>query len=150
MYAKPLNLRISKALLSLTLFALLGLTRCGQIGLGTARTDDPVPPGTVVAIKEFTTYNSSKAVTGTAAVYLRSDTNTYLIRLENLSAPGDSGLLVVGKANGGTVFQTTLRARTGNQNYETGKSGNMSWTSVAIRPSAPATAPDYAEAIFGQ
>lgn len=111
---------------------------CGLIAVGSgASANDPVPEGTLIAQGTFTGLNG-KTTSGTAAIYLSSG-GLATVRLESFSAPNGTSLQVAAKANGQTLYQASLRAESGNQNYATSVTGAQNWTSVVILSSTVAS-----------
>jgi hypothetical protein len=92
-----------------------GSLGCGQVTLGGGTANDAVPVGTIVAQGSFTSVASGKPVTGTVTVYLAS--SIYIVRLQGLSTPSESGLFVRGVVNGIAAQDLALRSTSGNQNY---------------------------------
>lgn len=125
------------AILALLALTSCGLSSCGLIGTGGFPVlRDPVPDGEKVASGSFETVNETfhedKTVSGLAIIYL-VDVDTYVVRLQTLSAPEESDLLLEASAGGQTVLQTNLRSPYGNQNYTLSMSGSPNWTSVTIK-----------------
>ncbi len=117
-----------------SVIALGGVAGCGAFPLGTgAAPNDPVPVGQLVAQGVFSTVVAAKPVTGTVTILKEPTDGSYVIRLESLSAPDESGLQLIGVAGTTTVFSRSLRAITGNQNYATGLTSSLTWSSVSIR-----------------
>jgi hypothetical protein len=92
---------------------------CGglNVTVGSASSpNDLRPTSTVVAQGQFAGQNG-KTVAGTALIFSPGN-STYIARLEGVSIPADSGLVVQVYADpGGKVASFTLRAATGSQNY---------------------------------
>jgi hypothetical protein len=125
------------------------LCACGNITLGQGTQNDGIPEGNIIAQGIFTGVNG-RAVTGTAAVYQSTVSGgcSFVVRLGNLSAPSDSGLVVIPVVNGSQVSPSywTLRAPTGNQNYSfTTVSGNCGATFAQIEIANPALSPASAQ-----
>jgi hypothetical protein len=91
---------------------------CGVIGVGSGGStiiNDARPTGTVVGQGSFSGLNG-QAASGTAILFLEG--SVYTLRLEGVSLPTLSGLLVQVYTTGGLLAGNfTLRAATGNQNY---------------------------------
>jgi hypothetical protein len=137
----PINLVVS-AVLALTFPGVL--VGCGQIKLGGGSgPNDPLPSGTIAFQGNFQGLNG-QSVSGSVAVYIQSD-NTFVVRLNGLTAPSENGLQLTGIVNGTQQFTTPLRSDTGSQNYTTGmtNSGQV-WDAVSIH--SPTANKDYGTA----
>lgn len=108
----------------------LGVSACGQIHLGSATPNDTEPTGTIIAQGPFVGA-SSKTVTGTAVIY-KVDLGSYIIRLNGISTPSETGLQVVGVTNEGKLAGQTLRSTSGNQNYSVSTETTPQWLQVNI------------------
>lgn len=102
--------------LKTALIALIwGTQGCG-LNIGTTSPNDPRPTGTLLAQGQFASQNG-KSVSGSALVFSQSGTS-YIVRLEGISTPSESGLYVrVYTANSGQVSNLSLTATSGSQNY---------------------------------
>ena len=93
---------------------------CGgiDVGLGGGNTpfpNDPRPSGTIVTQGLFAGQNSQTA-SGSALIF--SSGTTYTLRLEGVSFPVETGLIIkVYTSTGTQLSQLALRASTGNHNY---------------------------------
>jgi hypothetical protein len=97
----------------------LVLTACGIIPLGQGTPNDAVPSGTIVTQATINSLVADKSVTGNATIY--NSAGTFILRLETLSAPNETGLLVmVNLIDGSNALRASLRAISGNQNYTIG------------------------------
>ena len=139
---RPLRPVPVKILISLVFYLTLcvigvGIFACSDIGVGKGGVSaDLAPGGTLVSQGQFTAgMVPGKTVTGVISIYMLPTTEN-ILRLESFSAPAESGLQLIVKASGNTVFTSPLKAYTGNQNYNTGLSGQVTWTSVAIAPAS--------------
>jgi len=124
---------------------------CGGITLGQGTQNDPVPTGTIVSQGSLTGVNG-RAVSGTVAVYQSTNSDgtcQFVVRLQNLSAPNDSGLQIIPVVNGAQSTSPSfyvLRAPTGNENYIfTAPSNSCSATFAQVEISNPALAPPSAQ-----
>lgn len=139
------NSRVSQGFLALSLLVLGGCA-LGGTGGGTITRNDPAPSGTIVEQGSFE-LRSGESVAGTAAIYL-TDSGTYTIRLEGFTVPSTTGLRVVGKASGTTLYSSSLTA-TGNVNFSTSVTPPKTWTSVDIVITGELSPNDiYATALF--
>jgi hypothetical protein len=121
------------------------LSGCG-LKAGTSVPNDPEPTGGIVQYSGTFTGLSGKSVSGSVQI-LQIPDNTYVIRLVGVSAPDESGLTLLGKANTTTVYgPTPLRSHLGTQNYYTNLSGALVWSAVMIRSSINSQTPDYGQA----
>lgn len=85
-------------------------TACGAVHMGSSN-NDQVPSGTILAQGNF-----NAQVSGLAVVY-KTGADSYVTRLQNLTVPSASNLLVITVNNGQAVNTVALRGLTGNQNY---------------------------------
>lgn len=110
----------------------VSLFGCGGFGLsyGYPAGNDPAPDGTIVAQGQFSGANG-KTVSGTAVIY-STGFGAFTLRLESLSVPLESSLLITAHASSETVYSTTLSAYSGNKNYSISLSENKTFTSVKI------------------
>ena len=132
----------------LLLLNAMHLAGCGLIkGQNNTILNDPVPNGTVVAQGSFFGQNGM-SVTGTARVYRMTADNTYVIRLEGISTPSESGLILLASSNGNSDFQANLRGTSGNQNYFTGSNSDRYWTEVRIESTRNTSTPIYGSALL--
>lgn len=140
----------NKVYVILAVSALLG---CGIVPLGEGVINDPVPSGTIVAQGNLSG-QSGRSAAGVVAIYEQTasgSTCSFVLRLQNLSAPSDVSLRVVPVVNGApNVSPTfyTLRAATGNQNYAfSGAACGATWAQVSLNdPTAVPGAQTYATA----
>lgn len=108
--------------------------------------NDPIPSGTVIAQGTFTGANG-KSVSGAAIIYSQGS-GQYVLRLQSLSAPSESGLQIVITVNSTTLSPISLLFTSGTKNYSftyTG-SGTPSFTQVSIKP--PGVSLDYGIALL--
>lgn len=119
------------------------LHACSQIKPGVApRLTDPVPDGVIEAKGSFT----GTGISGTAAVYRTAD-NSRILRLEDIVVPAAARVVFL-EADGASVFNTTLRSVSGNQNYATGISVSQNWSEVTIRQTTNTADPAVATAVL--
>ncbi|MGK5087244.1 hypothetical protein WDW86_06770 [Bdellovibrionota bacterium FG-2] len=127
------------------LFSCLVLQGCGQMQTGTVPIpNDPLPKGTITAQAEFLGLNSQTA-SGVVVIY-SMDTGSWIVRLEGVSLPVESGLQLIPVADSETVGTTALRSSKGTQNYSLTLASTPKWNKVRIHSTRTNT--DYAEAIF--
>ena len=117
--------------LNIALVLLLTCFGCGK-AVSTSPNDAAPVGGTIVATGAF-----SGAVTGTVSVYSMGS-NSYIIRLVGLSAPAEAGIQMIPWVNSAAATTFTLRAATGNQNYNLTASGTLVWNKIVIRSSSQA------------
>jgi hypothetical protein len=132
---------------SLFIPLLTGCSGLGGISAGTtAAPNDARPSGVPVAQGQLNPLNG-QTVTGNVLIFF-AGTSNYTLRLEGLSLPAESGLVVrVFATPGGQIASLQLRASTGSQNYSMSTSGNgINFTNVYIH-SNPNNV-DYATAII--
>ena len=125
------------------------LLHCGKIKWGgTTIPNDPAPTGNIVAQGEFTGLNGN-TMNGTAEIYLNTS-GRFIIRLVGITVPNESGLQVIGKADGREVYTSQLRFFNGSQNYSTNiTSGQVTtWDSVMIRSAIKVVTPEIAQALL--
>ena len=142
-FALPLSI-------SLALLMLVSGATCAPIDLGSSSSftpNDLIPSGLVVSQGSFTSLNG-KTVSGTVSIYQAAGSLTsFTIRLEGLSVPNESGLMVVAAANGAEVISLALRFYSGTQNYAiTVPAGAGVWNYVVIRSAV--TTLDYGKAVL--
>jgi hypothetical protein len=121
---------------------------CGPIHAGgaTAATpNDSVPSGTVVAQGSFSATLNGKSLSGVVIIY--SSSGNYILRLQGISVSNDNNLSIIVYDNGNVAYSTSLRAFSGNQNYNMGTSNsNPNFTSVTVHNSS--TNLDYGTAVL--
>jgi hypothetical protein len=122
----------------------LGLSACGTLGGGSTNLNDPAPDGILLRQAPFFGQNG-QTVSGTAAIYTGSS-GVYILRLEGLTAPEESGLQVRVTGNGIQVFSSSLRASSGSMNYTMNVSAVATWNSVTLFSTA--NAKSYGTATF--
>ncbi len=127
-------------------FTLLMIQGCAPMGSGTAATpNDAIPKGTITAQAEFLPLNSQTA-SGVAVIY-NIDAETWVVRLEGVSFPVETGLQLIPVADSAAVGTTSLRSSKGTQNYAlTLATAPTKWNKVRIYSTKTQT--DYAEALF--
>lgn len=128
----PRSLRNYLATFAVTATALSAI-QCGEVKLSKNRTSADVTPTGILISQGTFTAESGSSLTGIAQMYLATDNSQYIIRIQGLSAPNETGLQLTGTANGTVTYQTDLRSSTGDTNYETGIAPTVSWNSVTIR-----------------
>lgn len=107
--------------------------------------NDPAPTGTVKAQAAWVSLNG-QTVSGTVTVYLL-ESGSYVVRLNGLSAPSETGLSLRVTASGQQVISTSLRATGGSQNYSVSPSfANPRWEKATIRSNTAGL--DYGEALL--
>jgi hypothetical protein len=94
---------------------------CGSINLGaggsTSVLNDPIPEGSLRSQGNFTGQNG-KTASGSVAVYQLSNSFSYVVRLQGITVPNETGLVVQVYGVPSTPLQTfVLRSSTGSQNY---------------------------------
>lgn len=105
---------------------------CSDIELGENNgPNDAVPTGTVISQGSFEGRNG-QTVTGSAIVY-RSGAGSYILRIQALTAPNESGISVELYANGNIAYSTTLNQASGSQNFSFSYSGGENFESVVLR-----------------
>jgi hypothetical protein len=133
-----------KALMFLGVLGLLPfISHCGlQVGTATSP-NDAAPTGSILAQGSFA---PGSKVSGTVKIYVSG--TSFILRLENISAPSESSLLVRinGTPPGGPIQSFSLRATSGNQNYTFTGASNVRLNSVDIYSNANSTA--YGTAIL--
>ena len=124
----------------------LSLVSCGQVKLGNTTPNDQAPSGTVIGQGDFISLNG-KTVTGTAAVYNSEGSSTsYTLRLNGISAPSETGLVIVITVNGEQLSPFALRSSSGSQNYSVYYEGTPTFKQVTIR--SPSANMDYGQALL--
>ena len=120
---------VKLSLFRIALLLLLTTVSCGKAPPTTPNDAAPVG-GTIVATGSF----GGTTVTGTVTVYSMGS-NAYIIRLVDFNAPAEAGLQIIAIINTNVTAATiTLRASTGNQNYNfTSNLGNIAWSKIVIR-----------------
>lgn len=107
--------------------------QCGDVKLEKNRTSaDVSPTGTLIAQGPFTA-ESGSGLTGIAQVYLSTDNSQYIIRIQSLVAPNETGLQLSAMANGIVAYEASLKSYQGDTNYSTGVAPAVSWNTVTIR-----------------
>lgn len=134
--AKSLALAGPAAIIAISVIVAAAACGCG-LSLGQGTLDDPTPSGSIVAQGSLAGENG-RSVSGVASVWeqIGGSSCTYVLRLENLSAPSDSTLEVVPLVNGAPGLSpsfATLRSSSGTQNYTfTGVPCGSTWTQISI------------------
>lgn len=123
------------------------LGACGSKQASPPTLNEPALSGTIAYQGTFAGQNG-KSVGGTALIY--EVDGQYVIRLENLDAPNETGLKVVGRIDGADNYASTLKSSQGSQNYSTGISSlpARTWNSVIIRSTINTSTPDYGIALL--
>jgi len=108
---------------------------CGNLSIkgGSSSSSDSAPTGTIVFQGTLSSLTSD-SFSGIAAIYLTTS-GTFTARLESFSTSSSASLRVTGTdGNGDTVFTSTLKSTSGDQNYTTGVSsgGVVTWSSLSI------------------
>lgn len=124
---------------------------CGKITAGSgAEPNDARPSGNPIAQASLTSQNG-KTVSGSALIFASVNSSSgvtgYILRLEGISVPSASGLLVrVNASPGGQVASLPLRATSGSQNYTLSVNYGSTFSSVYIY--SPSENINYAAALF--
>ena len=107
---------------------------CGIVPVGPAGCPNDATPGGSIVYQGTLGPASGATASGAVEVYKDLSSN-YIIRLDGISlTPPNSqntGLEVVG-AYGGSNFTASLSSLCGTQNYSTGLTGNLTWSTVSI------------------
>lgn len=101
-----------------------------MVKVGDSTVNEPTPTGNIIAQGTFTAQNG-RTLTGAAQIYLQSN-STYVLRIENLTAPAESNLQIRVKVNGQISETFALRNNTGTQNYTLTQTGTVVWNSIDI------------------
>lgn len=132
--------------IALKIAAVVALAGCGDIPLGTGSPNDTQPVGNLVISGRFQALNGT-TVSGMAEIYETS--SGFVLRLNGISvAPEETGVEVRVRADDSIVFQQSLRAFSGTQNYSLGTSPRGIWQMVTIHSTLSNR--DYAQAPLGQ
>lgn len=102
-------------------------------GFATGSLNEPVPSGTLISQGTFSGDASGRALIyrqGTSAPY------TYVLRLENLSAPDETTHIRVRNATDSVDSILVLRSTSGQQNYTLSSTGVLTWTTVYLQDNA--------------
>lgn len=125
----------------------LSLVGCGEIGLGNRSPNDPKPTGTIVAQGNLTG-QSGQTASGSAFVY-QTGSASFVVRLEGVTLPEESGLRVIVSVNSDEKLNASLRSSSGTQNYSmTVSTLPATFDYVAIRSTQSNPDVDYAKALF--
>jgi hypothetical protein len=102
-----------------------------DIGIGGGSAPNDARPTTNPLVQGAFTSQNGKTVTGTAAIF-NVGTSSYILRLEGISTPVESGLQVQ-LYNSASQNNFSLKDYTGSQNYAfTNSNSNVIFSSVAI------------------
>jgi hypothetical protein len=129
---------LSKLLLYFIIFSFVSIffIHCGGISIGVGGSSSPNDPRpTNATLVKQTTFSSQNGKTVSGAVYIfSSNTSSYILRLESLSAPSEGGLFIqIYSTSGSMVLNVPLRTTSGNQNYSfTTSIANMTFAGVYI------------------
>lgn len=128
---KPLQFKHLTIAFGLILGLLVG--GCG-IPFGTGTINETAPTGVPIVFQGTFTGSGGQTASGSAIVYDQGG-GVYTLRLESISFPEVSNLLVIPVINSQDYTTITLRATTGSQNYTvtlTDTSGAITWNRVRI------------------
>ena len=137
--------RMRRGLIGLFLGSLIFQSlSCGTGSSGGTSLNEGAPDGFLLKQAPFFGQNG-QTVSGTAAVYASSG-GAFVLRLEGLTAPSESGIQVRVVGNGTQVFASTLKASSGSMNYTMNVTGIATWNSVSLYSTSQAKS--YGTATF--
>jgi hypothetical protein len=127
--ANRINSRLSKR--TLLFGAFIFLIGCGELTGGTTvAPNDPIPAGTINKQGQFFS-QGGQTVTGSAIIYLSG--SSYVLRLEGIQTPEETGLQVrINTTLQSPAFTFSLKGTSGNQNYAFTGPGQATIMSVNI------------------
>ena len=114
---------------------------------GSSTPNDPRPSGNVVVQGSFTGSSGQSTVTGTAIIF--STSNSYILRLEGLSVPSETGLTIQIYTSQSQV-NLNLTASTGNQNYSVNNLPINATTFLSVSIWSTLKNQQYANAVFSR